>query len=157
MKKYDVLCPHCCGTFLETNSHFREDGPANGSMFEPKQHIKDAGWSVFPLYDSTEYADITCPSCGGVLVDSLGKLLRTVVIGEIDPLPTVETHKQDIMAALMAEYDPKLPDDPKETKLPESAADIGDIMKIIKIEETPVAVIVKKPRKPRTTKPRGKK
>lgn len=84
MKKYDIHCPHCNGVFLETNGLYREDKPANGSMFEAKQHIKDAGWSVFPLYDSTEYSNLICPSCDGCLVDATGLILRRVEIGEVD-------------------------------------------------------------------------
>jgi len=84
-KKYDVSCPHCCGTFLETTPAFDPDRPANGSMFAAKQHIKDAGWSVFPLYDTTEYANLVCPSCDGALVDSLGRVLRLVDTGELHP------------------------------------------------------------------------
>lgn len=125
MKKYDVLCPHCCGTFLETNSHFREDGPANGSMFEPKEHIKDAGWSVFPLYDSTEYADITCPSCGGVLVDSLGKVVRMVVIGEIEGPASKEKVMAKSMDELMAEYEPEVPESAPQEEWADIISDIN--------------------------------
>ena len=108
MKKYDVQCPHCCGVFLETNGHFREDKPANGAMFTAKQHIIDAGWTVFPLYDSTEYDNITCPSCYGVLVDGLGKVIRLQAIGEVEEI-TTEGEMRKRMDALVDEYEPELP------------------------------------------------
>ena len=115
MKKYDVLCPHCCGVFLETNGRFREDKPANGSMFTAKQGIVDAGWSVFPLYDTTEYDNVVCPSCSQVLLDSLGKVLRLKEIGEVDEI--TDTPMQEIVKKtideLMAEYDPELPPMPQ--------------------------------------------
>ena len=82
MKKFDVLCPHCNGIFLETTEHFTDKTPANGSMFKAVQSVVDAGWSVFPLYDSTEYDDIICPSCEGTLVDSYGRVSRLVANGE---------------------------------------------------------------------------
>jgi len=84
MKKYDVHCPHCCGTFHETTEHFRQDQPAKGHMFALKQHCVDAGWSAFPPYDTTEYANIVCPSCDQGYLDTLGKVIRLVESGRID-------------------------------------------------------------------------
>ena len=111
MKKYDVLCPHCCGVFLETNGRFREDKPANGSMFTAKQGIVDAGWSVFPLYDTTEYDNVVCPSCSQVLLDSLGKVLRLKEVGDIEEIPDNPTQEivKKTVDELMAEYEPELP------------------------------------------------
>lgn len=107
MKKYDVHCPFCIGVFLETNGLYREDKPANGSMFAAKQHIVDAGWSTFPLLDSSEYDNVICPSCSQPLLDSAGRLIRKQCIGEIDVVakaPVVVDNQQ--MDALFAEYEP---------------------------------------------------
>lgn len=116
MKRYNVQCPHCNGVFLQTNGLLRLDKPANGSMFDTLQHVKDAGWTVFPLYDSTEYADLVCPSCDQVLVDSLGKIIRLEECGEIDE---VRTDVNAIMDALMNDYEPDIPVKP----VPQPVAD----------------------------------
>ena len=84
MKKYDVQCPFCNGTFHETNGRFDTNKPAKGNMFETKQHVKDAGWSTFPPYESTEYQNLVCPSCDQPYVDSMGRVIRLREIGEIE-------------------------------------------------------------------------
>ena len=86
MKKYEIQCPFCNGTFHETNGRFDINKPAKGNMFETKQHVKDAGWSTFPPYDSTEYQNIVCPSCDQPYVDSMGRVIRLREIGEIEPV-----------------------------------------------------------------------
>ena len=111
MKKFDVLCPHCNGVFLETTEHFTDKTPANGSMFKAVQHIVDAGWSVFPLYDSTEYDDIVCPSCGGTLVDSTGRVVRMVENGECTVTPK-KRKKRVVKKKPVVEPDTKEEDKP---------------------------------------------
>ena len=93
IKQYDVICPHCCGCFHETNEHFKADAPAKGHMFAAKRHVTDAGWTCFPPYDSTEYMDLVCPSCGQPYVDSVGRVIRLQEVGEIeeaDSKPTIQ-------------------------------------------------------------------
>ena len=107
IKQYDVQCPHCNGVFFETNGNFDETIPANGSMFTAKKMIVDAGWSFMPLYDSTEYADVVCPSCDGQLLDSSGKVLRMTEIGEID-LRTPDEIANEAIDKLMAEHEPEI-------------------------------------------------
>ena len=77
--RYDVICPFCGGVYFETTDNFNE--PAKGNMFVPKQEIVDAGWTTFPLYDTTEYNNLVCPSCDQPLVDTAGRLVKKV------PLP----------------------------------------------------------------------
>jgi DNA-directed RNA polymerase subunit RPC12/RpoP len=91
MKKYEIQCPHCNGTFFETNEKFKEDAPANGSMFTASKHIIDAGWSFMPLYDTTEYADVVCPSCDGQLLNSAGMVLRLKCVGKIEEVEAVQS------------------------------------------------------------------
>jgi hypothetical protein len=86
MLRYDIICPMCGGIFHETNENFRQNIPANGSMFRKKQEIIDAGWSTFPEYADTEYADIICPGCDGAYLDSTGHVLKMVESGEIPDL-----------------------------------------------------------------------
>jgi hypothetical protein len=116
MKKYDVLCPFCCGTFLETNGKYSEEKPANGSMFDVKQQVLDAGWTVFPLYDTTEYANVVCPSCQQCLLDSHGMIVRKVHCGEVDEwqekriITRIDYGGANaMMDEMMAEYEPELP------------------------------------------------
>lgn len=119
MIKYDVVCPLCCGIFHETNGRFRKDVPAKGDMFDTKPHVKDAGWSTFPPYDTTEYANIVCPSCDAQYLDDSGRVIRLVENGECDEIVTLpsltEKHiptsdeLNTAMEALMAEYDPPVP------------------------------------------------
>ena len=109
MIKYDVLCPMCCGCFHETTGHFRHDQPAKGHMFTAKQHIRDAGWSTFPEYESTEYANVACPSCGTPYLDSLGRVQRMIPIGECEEIAD-EKDLAAKMDALFAEYEPDIPD-----------------------------------------------
>ena len=114
IKQYDVICPHCCGCFHETNGHFAIDKPAKGHMFVVKQHVADAGWTCFPPYDSTEYMDLVCPSCGQPYVESLGKVIRLQEIGEIEAASNT-AYLNDIMDRLMDEYEPEAPADPLRT------------------------------------------
>lgn len=106
--QYDVICPHCCGCFHETNGHFVEGRPAKGHMFSAKQHIVDSGWTCFPPYDSTEYMDIVCPSCGQPYLDSLGIPIRLHKIGQV-AANGKKDFLNDVMDRLMDEYDPELP------------------------------------------------
>jgi len=108
MTKYDILCPMCCGCFHETTGHFRHDQPAKGHFFTAKQHIRDAGWSTFPEYESTEYANVACPSCGTPYLDSLGRVQRMIPIGECEEI-TDEADLNAKMDALMGEYDSEPP------------------------------------------------
>jgi hypothetical protein len=73
---YDIICPHCTGVYHETNSAYNPDRPANGSMFRLKPAYVEAGWSAFPPYDTTEYANLTCPACDQPYVDSEGRIIR---------------------------------------------------------------------------------
>jgi len=137
MKKYDVICPMCCGTFHETTAQFDHDRMAHGAMFEAKQHVKDAAWSVFPPYESTDAADCVCPGCGAQYCDSMGRVIRLQECGEIEvvtitvdgvkmegqlfdlPADTEIALKVDVvpprdinaeMERLMAEYDVEVPE-----------------------------------------------
>lgn len=91
--RYEIICPFCAEALLETNERYRETGPANGSMFSPKQHIVDAGWTTFPLYDTTEYSNLVCPSCEQVLVDTEGRILKK------RPLPDKENQQDEFPAS----------------------------------------------------------
>ncbi len=75
MKKYEIVCHGCCGTFHKTNENFNPDVICNGSMLALKQSFKDAGWGSFPEYESTEFGDICCPSCGTPYVNDRGRLI----------------------------------------------------------------------------------
>ena len=109
MIKYDVLCPMCCGCFHETNGYFRLDVPAKGHMFTAKQQIRDAGWTTFPEYESTEYDNVCCPSCGTPYLNSLGRVQRLDPAGECEMIAD-ETDINAKMDALFAEYEPDIPD-----------------------------------------------
>ncbi len=109
MKKYDVQCSTCCGSFHATTKKFSKDGPANGSMFKLKQEYVTAGWESFPEYDTTEYADVVCPSCGGAYLDSSGRVIRLQEVKEevppdISPVKGTtsggETEIEDIIAVI---------------------------------------------------------
>jgi len=63
---------------LETTEDYTDDKPANGSMFRLKEQYRNAGWGCFPLYDNSEYAEITCPSCEGALLTGAGKIVRLI-------------------------------------------------------------------------------
>lgn len=76
MQKYDVQCPSCCGTFHETRRNFDNTVPAHGAMFKLKDGPKKHGWSSFPEYDTTEYYDVCCPSCGAGYLDHNGRVIR---------------------------------------------------------------------------------
>jgi len=73
---YDIECPMCNMVVLKTNHNYTDKQPANGSMFELKEHYKESGWGSFPLYESSQYGNLTCPSCDGFLVDSSGYIIR---------------------------------------------------------------------------------
>ena len=77
MTRYDIICPHCTGTYHETTSEYNPDRPANGGMFQLKAVFVEAGWTAFPPYESTEYANLTCPACEQPYVDSDGRVIRT--------------------------------------------------------------------------------
>jgi hypothetical protein len=113
MKKYDISCPMCCGTFHETTEHYTNKTMANGSMLTALQHIRDAGWSTFPEYDSTDAADLVCPSCGAQYCDSMGKLIRMQENGEVEKT-FLAVDLGDLMDKLMAEYEVDLPSGQKE-------------------------------------------
>ena len=108
MIKYDIHCPVCCGVFHETTGRYRDDRPATGDMFDSKQEIKDAGWTTFPQYDSTEYGDINCPSCGAMYLDSMGRVQRKQANGECDYISDDDDLNAQ-MDLLMREYDAKVP------------------------------------------------
>ena len=130
MKKYDVICPMCCGTFHETTALFNPDRMAHGAMFDAKQHVKDAAWSVFPPYESTDAADCVCPGCGADYCDGVGRVIRLQECGEIDGgwvgsfrgmsssvtvvvdgakiINTINTNAE--MDRLMTEYDVEVPE-----------------------------------------------
>lgn len=74
--KYKIECPHCNLISLETNDNYDKGTPVNGSMFTLIGQYADAGWTTFPLVIDSQYDNITCPSCDGLLVDSRGYLLR---------------------------------------------------------------------------------
>ncbi|MCP4493249.1 MAG: hypothetical protein GY820_38995 [Gammaproteobacteria bacterium] len=82
MKVYEVQCPSCCGTFHKTTDKFDKDRPANGAMFRLNKQCRNAAWESFPEYDSTEYANVVCPSCGTQYLDALGKVIRLNETGE---------------------------------------------------------------------------
>lgn len=96
--RYDVICPFCGGVYFETTDNFNE--PAKGNMFVPKQEIVDAGWTTFPLYETTEYNNLVCPSCGQPLVDTAGRLVKKVAKKNI---ALEELEKE------WSEYSPSLP------------------------------------------------
>ncbi len=78
MKKAEIFCANCSESHFEINDKFTTDKPFNGSMCTLKQKYIDSGLSTFPLYDSSEYANVICPACGYQLLDSVGYLLRAV-------------------------------------------------------------------------------
>jgi hypothetical protein len=123
MKKYDVQCPHCCGTFHETTPFFKLGVPVKGHMLTSKPHVKDAAWSTFPEYDSTEYQDIICPSCSQAYLNSLGMVIRLVETGEWpEPeLPRIKT-AAELMDEAMAEYEPEVPNHPTYNAVDEANA-----------------------------------
>ena len=146
IKQYDVICPHCCGCFHETNEHFKADSPAKGHMFTVKTHVSDAGWSCFPPYDTTEYMDIACPSCGQPYVDSLGMVIRLSETGEIKAAED-KAYLNDIMDRLVAEYEPDVP-----AYRPEAATVYTDVK-----PSTPVAAVLFQPKPTETPKRRGRR
>jgi len=86
MQKYDVNCPSCCGTFVETTVSYNPKVYATGDMLTLKQQFKDNGWGSFPEYDSTTYADLVCPSCDAQYCNDAGKIIRLQATGEtFDP------------------------------------------------------------------------
>lgn len=121
MKKYNVQCPVCCGSFHETTNRFQKDRPARGDMFTLRREQKEAAWSAFPEYDTTEYADICCPSCGAGYLDSEGQVIRLQDTGfEITP------HKDIIdWDKWLDEYDVELPEtvEVKPPPIPEGKAE----------------------------------
>ena len=108
MIKYDIHCPVCCGVFHETTGRYRDDRPATGDMFDSKQEIKDAGWTTFPQYDSTEYADVCSPSCGAMYLDSMGRVQRMQANGECEYISDDDDLNAQ-MDLLMREYDAEVP------------------------------------------------
>lgn len=121
MKKYDVQCPFCNGTFHETNGRFDPNKPAKGNMFETKQHVKDAGWSTFPPYDSTEYQNLVCPSCDQPYVDSMGRVVRLKEIGEIEQVVDEQTARAEFPGTQYAEVEPEPLTEPAPLTEPEPA------------------------------------
>lgn len=76
MKKYDVSCSRCCGTYLETNDKFDANG-VTGDMFEVKEEF------------DLEYIPLRCPSCGWRICGENGRVRRIKVVGDILPAKNV--------------------------------------------------------------------
>lgn len=81
MKKYDVSCSRCCGTFLETNDNF-DMNEVTGDMFK----VKDG----FDL----EFTWPKCPSCGWPICGDNGRVKRLKASCEvITPVVAVSVTK----------------------------------------------------------------
>lgn len=92
-KKYSLNCQSCSGSFHETTETFDQFIKPNGGMLKMKAEYVAHGWSTFPEFDSTDAADLCCPSCGSQYINNDGflRMDRMQEIGafeveeEVDP------------------------------------------------------------------------
>jgi Zn-finger nucleic acid-binding protein len=78
-EKYDIICPHCGGSYHETTDEFSSEEVAKGSMFRLKSPYRDEhSWQSFPEDPDVRFADLECPWCGGCYVDATGKVIKLI-------------------------------------------------------------------------------
>jgi hypothetical protein len=123
MKRYDVVCASCCGTFHETTTKFDPERMATGDMLTLKGPFKESRWETFPEYDSTDYPDMVCPSCGMMYCGDDGRVMRLKEAGEFEEVlgtdaDTTDTDEDILPATIHSDIHPAPSDDDTDDTIP---------------------------------------